>query len=142
MVFDKSMITQLKILLTALLLGLLLTNPVTAGELKPTMKEMRLHYKQAIDATSPEQFDQKIKLFLSELQIAREFDFSTEYAQVSLEGLDKVQAIVSKLPPATDANLASLKQELKKVDELRKEYHKKVKPGIFDLLVKTFKSLF
>jgi soluble cytochrome b562 len=137
-----SMITQLRKPLIALLLGLLIANPATAGELKPTMKEMRLHYKQAIDATAAEQFNQKIKLFLSELEIAREFDFSTEYEQVSLEGLDKVQAIVSKLPLATDANLASLKQELKKVDELRKEYHKKVKPSVFDLLVKTFKQMF
>ncbi len=72
--------------LTLLLLGLLLASPVTAGELKPTMKEMRLHYKQAIDATAPEQFNQRVKLFLTELQVARNFDFSSERAKLSLEG--------------------------------------------------------
>lgn len=136
------MIIQLKIILSSLLLGLLLANPVFAGELKPTMKEMRLHYKQAIDATAPEEFNQKIKLFLIELDKARAFDFSSERAQVSLEGLDKVHAKISSLPPATKANLAALKEELKQVDQLRKEYHKKIKPGVFELLVKTFNKLF
>jgi soluble cytochrome b562 len=137
-----SMITQLKILLSALLLGFLFTNPVAAGELKPTMKEMRLHYKQAIDAVSPEVFNQKIKLFLTELQIAREYDFSTDRAKLSLEGLNKVYEKVTTLPAATYENLATVKEEFKQVDELRKEYHKKVKPSIFDLLLKTFKQMF
>ncbi len=137
-----SMITQLKILLSALLLVFLFTNPVAAGELKPTMKEMRLHYKQAIDAVSPEVFNQKIKLFLTELQIAREYDFSTDRAKLSLEGLNKVYEKVTTLPAATYENLATVKEEFKQVDELRKEYHKKVKPSIFDLLLKTFKQMF
>jgi soluble cytochrome b562 len=103
---------------------------------------MRLYYKQAIDATTPERFNQKIDLFLNELQKARDFDFSSERAQVSLEGLDKVHAKVSAFPAATETNLAVLKEELKQIDQIRKEYHKKVKPGVFELLVKTFKNLF
>ncbi len=137
-----SMITQLKILLSALFVGLLLTHPVIAGELKPTMKEMRLHYKQAIDATAPEVFNQKIKLFMTELQIAREYDFSSDREKLSMEGLDKVYEIVSTLPTANYENLAAVKEEFQQVDELRKEYHKKVKPSVFDLLLKTFKNLF
>ena len=124
------------------MLGMLLANPVTAGELKVTMKEMRLHYKQAIDATLPEQFNQKVKLFLTELQTARDYDFSSERAKLSLEGLEKVHAKVISLPAATEANLATLKEEFKQVDQLRKEYHKKVKPSGLDLLVKLFKDLF
>jgi soluble cytochrome b562 len=137
-----SMISQLRKPLILFLLGLLIANPLAAGELKPTMKEMRLHYKQAMDATTAEQFNQKVKLFLTELQIAREFDFSSDKAKLSMEGLNKVHDKVIALPTATEANLAAVKEEFDQVDELRKEYHKKVKPSVFDLLVKTFKNLF
>ena len=137
-----SLITQLRALLSIFLLAMLLSNTVIAGELKPTMKEMRLHYKQTIEATTPEQFNQKVKLFLTELQKARDFDFSPEWEQVSLEGLDKVHAKVSTLPKATEANLAALKEEFKQIDRLRKDYHKKARPGVFELLLKTFKELF
>lgn len=123
-----------------LLLGLLLTTPVVAGKLKPTMKEIRLHYKQAIETTEPALFNQEIKLFLNELQTARDFNFSPERKALSLEGLDKVQSLVSNLPEATKANLTTLQAELKQVDQLRKEYHKKVKPGILDLLIDTLKE--
>ena len=123
-----------------MLLGLLLTTPVVAGKLKPTMKEIRLHYKQAIETTEPALFNQEIKLFLNELQTARDFNFSPERKALSLEGLDKVQSLVSNLPEATKANLTTLQAELKQVDQLRKEYHKKVKPGILDLLIDTLKE--
>ncbi len=135
-----SMISLLKKPIITLLLGLLLTTPVVAGKLKPTMKEIRLHYKQAIETTEPALFNQEIKLFLNELQTARDFNFSPERKALSLEGLDKVQSLVSNLPEATKANLTTLQAELKQVDLLRKEYHKKVKPGILDLLIDTLKE--
>lgn len=135
-----SMISLLKKPIITLLLGLLLTTPVVAGKLKPTMKEIRLHYKQAIETTEPALFNQEIKLFLNELQTARDFNFSPERKALSLEGLDKVQSLVSNLPEATKANLTTLQAELKQVDQLRKEYHKKVKPGILDLLIDTLKE--
>ena len=137
-----SMITLLRKPLSLLLLSLFLATPVMASELKPIMKEMRLHYKQAIDATTPEQFNEKVRLFMTELDKARAYDFSSEQEKLSLEGLNKVQAKVNALPSASDENLAAVKEEFKQVDLLRKEYHKKVKPGIFDLLIKTFKNLF
>ncbi|WP_290697361.1 cytochrome b562 [Amphritea sp.] len=135
-----SMFTLLKTPLTVLLLGLLLTTPASAGKLKPTMKEIRLHYKEAIETNKPEQFNQHIQLFLVELQTARNFEFSPERKVLSLEGLNKVQSIVSKLPEATEANLATLQTELKQVDQLRESYHKKVKPGVLDLLIDTLKE--
>jgi soluble cytochrome b562 len=141
-VLNMSMIAQLRKPLILFLLGLFIASPVIAGELKPTMKEMRLHYKQAMDATTAEQFNKKIKLFMTELQIAREFDFSSERAKLSMEGLDKVYEKVAALPAVTEANLAAVKEQFKEVDELRKEYHKKVKPSGFDLLVKAFKGMF
>ncbi|MDX2422777.1 MAG: cytochrome b562 [Amphritea sp.] len=123
-----------------LLLSLLLINSATAGALKPTMKEMRLHYKQAMDARDPVVFNDKIAEFLTQLETARSYKFSPERKELSLEGLNKVQSLVSSLPKATDTNLAELQSQLKEVDQLRLEYHKKVKPGVFDLLLDTFKK--
>lgn len=124
----------------ALFLGLSLSTSASAGPLKPTMKEMRLHYKQAIDTRDPAVFNDKITQFLTELQTAREFKFSPERKQLSLEGLDKVNTLVRGLPTATDTNLAQLQSQLKEVDQLRVEYHKKVKPGVFELLLDTVKE--
>lgn len=126
--------------LLPLLISLIFINTAHAGPLKPTMKEMRLHYKQAIDTQDPTVFNAQITLFLTELQTARAYQFSPERKDLSLEGLDKVQTIVHNLPLATDANLAELQNQLKEVDQLRLTYHKKVKPGVFDLLLDTFKK--
>lgn len=134
------MITLLKTPLTALLIGLLITMPVSAGKLKPTMKEIRLHYKEAVKSNNPAQFNQHIQLFLVELQTARNFEFSPERKELSLEGLNKVQNLVSSLPEATEANLTALQTQLKQVDQLREDYHKKVKPGVLDLLIATLKE--
>lgn len=104
------------------------------------MKEMRLNYKQAIDTQDPAVFNEKIAQFLTELQTAREFNFSPERKELSLEGLDKVETLVSGLPTATGTNLSQLQSQLKEVDQLRVEYHKKVKPGVFELLLDTLKE--
>ncbi|UTW03231.1 hypothetical protein KDX31_18215 [Amphritea atlantica] len=123
-----------------LLLSLLLSTSATAGALKPTMKEMRLYYKQALDTQDPAVFNDKISQFLTELQTARAFEFSPERKALSLEGLNKVQTLVSGLPEATETNLSQLQTQLKEVDQLRIEYHKKVKPGVFELLLDTLKQ--
>lgn len=112
----------------------------TAGPLKPTMKEMRLHYKQAMETDSPDQFNREVQLFIQELEVARSFNFSPERKAISLEGLNKVSAIVTGLPEAKTTNLAALQLELKQIDQLREEYHDKAKPGILDLLMDALKQ--
>ena len=135
---------NLKVVQTAsallLSVALLATPLAEAGKLKPTMKEMRLHYKTAMDTSDPELFNKEIGLFMTELQVARDFEFSPERKVLSLEGLDRVKAIVESMPPATTENLAQLQSELQQLDQLRKEYHKKVKPGAFELLLDTIKE--
>lgn len=136
------MIIRMKQTGPALLLALtLVAAPVVeAGKLKPTMKEMRLHYKAALEATDPEQFNREIALFMAELQTAQEFNFSPERKELSLEGLERVGTLVTALPAANAGNLNRLQSELEKVDQLREEYHKKVKPGAFELLMDTVKE--
>lgn len=126
--------------LVALLFSLLFSNTVAAESLKPTMKEMRLYYKQAIDAQDPTTFNGKIAQFLTELQTARAYNFSPERKALSLEGLNKVHRLISTLPVATEANLTHLQNQLQEADQLRVEYHKKVKPSVFELLLDTLKQ--
>lgn len=123
--------------LMGLVLSLSFSNPATAGPLKPTMKEMRLHYKQAIETKDSAVFNEKIIQILSRLETAQAFEFSPERKVLSLEGLNKVETLVKGLPTATDANLPQLQAKLKEMDQLRIEYHKKVKPGAFELLMDT-----
>lgn len=111
----------------------------TAPALKQTMKQMRLHYLNALESTAAVEFNQQLSAFKTQLSIAQTYDFSPERKQVSLEGLDKVDAIVSQLPQANAENLAQLQRQLQKVDQLRKEYHKKAKPSVWDLLFDLFK---
>lgn len=133
-----------KSLLSSLLLTVLLTSSgyVSAGEplnLKQTMKQMKLQYKEALETRSAESFNQHIAKFKTHLDSAQGYDFSPERKAVSLEGLNKVERFVTQLPPATADNLAQLQQQLKSLDDLRKEYHKKTKPGTWELLLSIFK---
>ncbi|MCV6589520.1 MAG: cytochrome b562 [Marinobacterium sp.] len=129
---------------SSFLLAALLTTSsyVCAGEpvnLKKTMKEMQLQYKKAIDASSAEAFNSHMAIFKTYLHNAQGYDFSPERKNVSLEGLSKVERYIADIPAATAANLDKVKQQFAHIGELRKEYHKKSKPGIWDLLLSVLK---
>jgi len=134
----------LKSLLGSLMLAALLalTGPVIAGEpltLKQTMKQMRLQYKEALETTSADRFNQYMDTFKVHLGNAQGYDFSPERKKVSLEGLNKVERSLADMPVATAANLAELQLQLRGIDQLRKEYHKKTKPSTWELLLSFFK---
>ena len=133
-----------KSVLSSFLLTMLLTSGgyASAGEslnLKQTMKQMRLQYKEAMESRSAESFNQRIEAFKTHLSSAQTYDFSPDRKVVSLEGLGKVERFIDEIPLATEDNLAELQQKLSSVDELRKEYHKKAKPGTLELLLSIFK---
>ncbi len=134
----------IKSLLGSLLLAslLALTGPVSAGEpltLKQTMKQMRLQYKEALETSSADSFNQYMDTFKVHLSSAKAYDFSPERKKVSLEGLNKVERSLADMPVATAANLAELQLQLRGIDQLRKEYHKKTKPSTWELLLSFFK---
>lgn len=129
-----------------LLLSALLLSPVTQAtetvakvSLKQTMKQMRLHYKEALDATDAATFNTSVAAMQQQLEIARQYDFSPERKQTSLEGLNKVAQKLESLE-ADNSNLADQQQQLSTVDNLRKEYHKKTKPGVFELVMNAIKE--
>ena len=132
--------SALKLLLSSLSLSLLVTvsGYSSAGEpltLKKTMKQMRLHYKNALETDSAESFNQNLDIFKTHLDSAQEYDFSPERKVISLEGLNKVENFVDAIPPATADNLAVVKQQLSEIDDIRTEYHKKAKPGLWEMFI-------
>jgi len=132
--------SALKLLLSSLSLSLLVTfsGYSSAGEpltLKKTMKQMRLHYKNALETDSAESFNKNLDIFKTHLDSAQEYDFSPERKVISLEGLNKVENFVDAIPPATADNLAVVKQQLSEIDDIRTEYHKKAKPGLWEMFI-------
>ncbi|MFY0678551.1 MAG: hypothetical protein JXR18_14835 [Neptuniibacter sp.] len=136
--------SALKLLLGSLSLSLLVTfsGYSSAGEpltLKKTMKQMRLHFKNALETDSAETFNQNLDIFKTHLDSAQEYDFSPERKVISLEGLNKVESFVDAIPPATADNLDVVKQQLSEIDEIRTEYHKKAKPGLWEMFISFLK---
>lgn len=132
--------SALNLLLSSLSLSLLVTfsGYSSAGEpltLKKTMKQMRLHYKNALETDSAESFNKNLDIFKTHLDSAQEYDFSPERKVISLEGLNKVENFVDAIPPATADNLAVVKQQLSEIDDIRTEYHKKAKPGLWEMFI-------
>lgn len=117
----------------------LATDAVDNPPLKQTMKQMRLHFKQALDAADAASFNTSVAAMQAQLDIARQYDFSPERKAISLEGLNKVAQKLENLQ-ADERNLADQQQQLSQVDSLRKEYHKKTKPGVFELVMNAIKD--
>lgn len=120
------------------LLFSLFTLPVSAAEsvdLKAVMKEMSYQFKAAIKTESEQDFKQHMATFTELVEQAKGYSFAPEHKQKSLEGLNKVSQVLNELD--LDLSQTSLKQvqmQLKAVDDLRIEYHKKDKPSMWQLL--------
>lgn len=112
------------------------SSEIDSIDLKVTMKEMRLAYTQAMKSTSADEFTLQINAMSERLVIAQSYNFSPDRAEMSHQGLDKVEAVLNSVQKinVTEANLDLVKAKLEQVDSLRKEYHKKSKPSVWDLI--------
>lgn len=105
-------------------------------DLKVTMKNMRLHFTKAMETNSSAEFNDRIANIDKLLTKAQSYKFSPEHKKTSLEGLNKVAVIITDMHKntVTDDTLLAAKDKLKQVDSLRKQYHKKNKPSIWQLI--------
>ena len=103
--------------------------------LESTMKTMGFAFKQASDATSP----QDAMPFLVKLhrltEQAKDAPLPADKAEVFNEGLDKVLAelVLAKQAVQND-DMLKLQQHLKQVDALRKQYHKERRFSLWKLI--------
>ena len=103
-------------------------------DLKRVMKKMRFHYSQAARTPSADEFNRHVGEFKTLLSSSLRYNYAKEKRNTSMEGLKKVETLVNSLPEATTDNLFELQKQWREVDQLRVDYHKKVKPSIWDLI--------
>jgi len=132
----KNRIAQLGLIVSLLFSTLVNSAEIDSIDLKVTMKQMRLAYTQAMKTTSADEFTAHIDEMSKRLTVAQSYNFSPDRAQMSNQGLDKVEAILNSIQQTdiTTENLAVAKAKLEDVDSLRKEYHKKSKPSVWQLI--------
>lgn len=99
------------------------------SELSVTMKNIGLSYKQAVQATNKQELLSSLELLSRYSLEATKETFKPELKTQSLEGLQKVLATIERARElAQNGNMKSAQSELKKIDSLRKEYHKLHEP--------------
>ncbi|RJG42435.1 cytochrome b562 [Motilimonas pumila] len=120
------------------LLFSLFTLPVGATntvDLKAVMKEMSYQFKAAIKTESEDEFKQHMTEFSDLVEQAKTYSFAPEHKEKSLEGLNKVSQALAQLDlDLAQTSLGEVQKQLKAVDDLRIEYHKKDKPSMWQLL--------
>jgi len=104
-------------------------------DLELNMKNTGLAYKKAVQASQLTEFNTAIDEFIKLVEVSKTAKFYKKPEQ-SVKGLDKVlkQARLAK-KAANQQGLTAAKVPLKRIDDLRKKYHKLHEPpGFFELL--------
>lgn len=124
----KKMIPMIALLLTA--------NVYAAGfDLKATMKEMKVEFKQAAEAQTIDEMKEPVTKLKALVNNAKQGSYPPEKQDVYLEGFNKLTVTLDSVESSLDAgNFDEAKQELRQVDALREEYHDKRNPSIWSKL--------
>lgn len=127
----------MKVVISVLFTGLLLCTSVSATEvdMEKTMKQMALSFKQAKEAQSVEEMTSALARFENQVLLAQQGKFQGDKAGLYQQGLKELALEVDQTQLLLEKNdLAGAKQQLIKLDELRKKYHKHRKPSFWQLI--------
>lgn len=104
-------------------------------DLEANMKNMGLAYKQSVEATKLNDFNQAIDEFIALVKRSKTASFA-QHKTESLEGLDKVINKAQRAKQlANEQGLPAAQGVLKSIDRLRKQYHELHEPpGFWELL--------
>ncbi|WP_158678264.1 cytochrome b562 [Pseudoalteromonas sp. T1lg23B] len=107
-----------------------------SSDLEVTMKNMGLAYKNAMKSESQQLLLESIAAFREHLSLSQQHNFDAKLLDKSKEGLNRVAKVLENSEKlAKEGKLAEAKEQLKKIDELRKQYHKLHEPpSIWQLL--------
>ncbi|EGM78955.1 soluble cytochrome b562 [Rheinheimera sp. A13L] len=125
--------TVISVVITGLLFcGFAFANDV---DMEKTMKQMALNFKQAKEAQSVEQMTLALASFETQLQQAQQGKFQADKAELYQQGLKELAVEVDQAQLLlAQQDLEGAKQQLLKMDELRKKYHKHRKPSFWQLI--------
>ncbi|OOE86785.1 cytochrome b562 [Salinivibrio sharmensis] len=123
-----------KVILTGAM-AVLLTLNVSASELKPIMKEMKMTFKEAASAQSIEAMQAPVAKLETLIAQAKAGSYPPEKAETFMEGFDKLAVTVEEIDAAlSEGDLDKAQQGLRQIDALREEYHDKRNPSIWQRL--------
>ncbi|OOE41300.1 cytochrome b562 [Salinivibrio kushneri] len=123
-----------KVILTVAM-AVLLSLSVSASELKPIMKEMKMTFKEAASAQSIEAMQTPVAKLETLVAQAKAGSYPPEKADTFMEGFDKLAVTLDEIETAlSQGDLDQAKQGMRQIDALREEYHDKRNPSIWQRL--------
>ena len=125
-------------LFTALIATLLLLSPLAGAaevDMEKTMKQMALSFKQAKEAQTAQQMTGALADFEAQLQQAQQGKFQADKAELFQQGLKELAVELDQTQLLLQQNnFTAAQQQLVKMDELRKKYHKHRSPSFWQLI--------
>lgn len=104
-------------------------------DLKATMKQMKVEFKQAAQAEEINQMQSAVANLSELIEQSKQGEYPPEKTDLYLEGFNKLSVALDSVEAKLEAgNLEAAKAELKLVDDLRVEYHDKRNPSIWSKL--------
>ncbi|MGY5539433.1 cytochrome b562 [Vibrio brasiliensis] len=104
-------------------------------DLKATMKQMKVEFKQAAQAEEISQMKSAVANLSELIEQSKQGEYPPEKTDLYLEGFNKLSVALDSIEAKLEAgNLEAAKAELKRVDDLRVEYHDKRNPSIWSKL--------
>ncbi|GEM_PF-1634500 len=104
-------------------------------DVEATMKAMALYYKKALAAVDIPQMQSEINALQHEVARVQQYQFPAEKQPLFQQGLSEVQQQLTLVQQTlTAGDLPAAKQQLAKVDSLKKQYHKERSPSFWQLL--------
>ncbi|MDP2575613.1 cytochrome b562 [Vibrio penaeicida] len=108
---------------------------VAKSDLSANMKQMKLAFNQAAEASSVEEMRAPIEEFEKLVLQSANASFPPEREELFQSGFTKLTDAVDRLESKLDNDdLNGAKTILREIDDLRKEYHDKKKPSIWSTL--------
>ncbi|MDF2152633.1 cytochrome b562 [Vibrio sp. CAU 1672] len=106
-----------------------------AVDLKHNMKQMKLEFKQAAQASDVQSMKSAIDNLQALVEQSKRGDYPPEKFDLYLEGFNKLSVTLDNIEAELEAGkLDKAQQQLREVDQLREEYHDKRNPSIWSKL--------
>ncbi len=104
-------------------------------DMEATMKKMALAYKSAVQAESLQEVKAQMVTLDALVEKSKRAQFAAEKKGTYLEGLNKLSDAIDEVNVRVEAQqLEQAKESLKQINDLRKEYHDKRNPSIWQRL--------
>jgi len=104
-------------------------------DLKATMKQMKVEFKNAAEATEVSDMKSAVSNLSELVEQSKRGDYPPEKFDIYFEGFSKLSIALDSVEEKLESgDIKGAKAELKNVDDLRVEYHDKRNPSIWSKL--------